>query len=119
MQHCSESFFCSLDCRRVGFAEATEQPLTATLPNSVDSITKLWDVVEKPRAEPSFDYLWNTAAEEGREKLFARDPFVLGGNELPPDLNQYAYEKLYTADAALKVSRLFPSFELAHQRAAR
>lgn len=85
----------------------------------MDTLTELWDVVEKPRTAPSYDFLWSTTAEEGREKQFARDPFVLGGNELPADLEGYDYEKIYTADAALKVTRLFLNFEFADKGAAR
>ena len=72
------------------------------LPASLDVLDKKFEIVEKPLAAPSFDFMWSGVAEDGREKQLEQQAFILGGNELPA-ANEYPSEDIFVADAALKV----------------
>ncbi len=87
--------------RRVGFLE-TEQPVNVALPHTVAALEEGWEIKEQVPTAPSWDFMWNGAAEEGREKQVAQQSFVLGGNQLPPS-RSYPSESIYVADIALKV----------------
>ena len=86
---------------RVGFLQ-TELPVTASLPSTVDALAQQWEVVEKPSTAPTWDFVWNGTAEEGREKQLVQQAFVASGNEVPPT-RVYPLENIHVADAALKV----------------
>ncbi|PSR80716.1 hypothetical protein PHLCEN_2v6632 [Hermanssonia centrifuga] len=87
---------------RVGFLE-TEQPVNVALPHTVAALEESWEIKEQVPTAPSWDFMWNGAAEEGREKQVAQQSFVLGGNQLPPS-RSYPSESIYVADIALKMT---------------
>lgn len=80
-------------------------------------------VFEKPLLAPTFDFLWNNAAEEGREKLLAQQPFVLApasssGITQGLQTSIYSSERPYVGDAALKMTLGTPSETYDADRAA-
>ena len=83
-----------------------ETPITAVLPLHANGLLQKWDVVEKVDAAVSWDFMWNGAAEEGRERQFIQRAFLVGGNEIPAT-KKYLSEAVYVADAALKVHTPF------------
>ena len=89
---------------RVGFLQ-TELPVTASLPVTADALCQQWDIVEKVPSAPTWDFIWNGTAEEGREKQFVQQAFVASGNEVPTP-RSYTSERIHVADAALKVNHL-------------
>lgn len=62
-----------------------------------------WEVVEKPLVAPTWDFMWNYAAEEGREKQLAQQSFVSSYTAIP-EARAYPHEHIYIGDAALKMT---------------
>ena len=77
--------------------------MAAFLPSSAAILEEQWDIVEKAPTVPTWDFVWNGAAEEGREKQFVQQAFVLSGNEIPA-ARLYPSEEIYVADSAIKVA---------------
>lgn len=99
---CNFPISCSIvSPRRVGFLE-TEIPVTAALPTTPAALTEKWDVIEKAPIAPTWDFMWNGTAEEGREKQLIQQAFTIRGNEIPAT-RAYPVESVYVADSALKV----------------
>ncbi|KAI0344000.1 hypothetical protein BDW22DRAFT_1355246 [Trametopsis cervina] len=93
---------------RVGFLETQHQQPSVALPSTVSALLSAFEVVEKPVTTPTYDFMWNGAAEEGREKLFVQHAFVLPvsstvtSTPIPPTWS-YPSERAYVADAAVKM----------------
>ncbi|KZT22146.1 hypothetical protein NEOLEDRAFT_1138493 [Neolentinus lepideus HHB14362 ss-1] len=86
---------------RVGFEQSSKGELVL-LPASLELLQQNYDVVDKPINEPAWDFVWNTAGEEGREKNMARQPYVMD-----PEVSFWATEDLpetvHLAESALKI----------------
>ncbi|KAI0706049.1 hypothetical protein BC835DRAFT_1311874 [Cytidiella melzeri] len=99
---------------RVGFVGSEEDLPSIALPCSISALTAQFDVIEKPMLAPTYDFMWNNAAEEGREKLLVQHPFVLsvssaGGIQQALQARAYSFERAYVGDAALKMTLGTPS----------
>ena len=88
--------------RRVGFHEPEHKDRIA-LPASVEQLEQIYEIIDKPVAGPSFGFIWDVVAEEGREKHFAQQAFH-SGMESMPHVPGYPSEEVYVADAALKMT---------------
>lgn len=97
--------YLTLICRRVGFQEA-EQTLKAVLPPSVEALHARWEVVDRPLAAPTWDFMWTGPSEGGRERQFIQRAVLLEDPELP-ELKAYSSESVYVADGALKVTNVW------------
>jgi len=87
--------------RRVGVPQTTEKQV-AVIPGSIEQIQVQYDVVERERVAPDWDYIWNTTIEEGREKRLKRQPFSQISEKFfpsTPDSNE-----IVIAESAVKVS---------------
>ncbi|KAG6891388.1 hypothetical protein C0992_007611 [Termitomyces sp. T32_za158] len=87
---------------RVGFAQPKESAGT-TLSASVDLLLAEYDIVESTLNAPSWDFVWNAAVEEGREKQMLCQPFLKTPEEMPPVLEAPS-ETVSLAESALKVT---------------
>jgi hypothetical protein len=87
--------------RRIGFAE-TEEATALALPSSVDLLLSSYKVAEKLTTTPTFDFLWNSVIDEGREKGLAVVAFSPWVDHMPgdPDGNS---SSVVIAESALKV----------------
>jgi transcription factor C subunit 3 len=87
--------------RRIGIPQTTEKQV-AVIPASIEQIQEQYEIIERERVAPDWDYIWNTVIEEGREKKSKRQPFSqIPENFLPsdPDSNE-----IMIAESAVKVS---------------
>lgn len=74
------------------------------LPLTAAELYKEWDVIETLPTAPTWETMWNGTAEEGREKHFLQQAFLMGGNEIPATKkHSHSSDMIYVADAALKV----------------
>lgn len=94
--------------------ESEEAQLSIALPASVSDLMAQLNVIEKPVLAPTYDFMWNNAAEEGREKLLMHQPFVVSASsELrlsqAVEMHAYPYERAYVGDAALKMTLATPN----------
>ena len=102
--------------RRVGFSEP-EKTTATPLPATVHELCQRYEVVERPLLAPTWDFVWNYAAEEGREKQLAQQAFVTSGATVP-DMKGYSKESVHVADAALKMTLGTPNDTYDANRAA-
>ncbi|KAI0095273.1 hypothetical protein BDY19DRAFT_917063 [Irpex rosettiformis] len=108
---------------RVGFVESTEEVPTAVLPSSISALMAQFEVSEKPLLAPTYDFMWNNAAEEAREKLLAQQPFMLAASSASSaaqgvQTRIYSSERAYVGDAALKMTLSTPNETYNADRAA-
>lgn len=82
---------------RVGFVE---QEAAVMLPRTTAELTELFEVEENPVTSPAWDFMWNSAVEEGREKQFMIRAFT---KELETVATEVKDDILATAEAALKM----------------
>ncbi|KAI0032488.1 hypothetical protein K488DRAFT_49752 [Vararia minispora EC-137] len=82
---------------RVGFAGPRN---SVVLPADVVQLEAAFDVVTKPAA-PTFDFVWNLAVEEAREKGMLQHAFYAHADEIPPSYDSNVPVK--TAESALKM----------------
>lgn len=84
----------------MGVPQTTEKQVTV-IPGSIEQIQVQYDIIERERVAPDWDYIWNTIIEEGREKRLKRQPFSqISEKFLPstPDSNE-----IVIAESAVKV----------------
>ena len=86
--------------RRVGFSIQVSN--NVRLPAAVEEFVRDWQVTPKTATEPTWDFMWNTQVEEGREKALLRHAFTVNCSELPapPDIPT---EATALAESAVKV----------------
>jgi len=85
--------------RRVGFAVQTSR---TKLPASIDEIASDWEVVEKAKTGPAWEFHWNALVDEGREKYLLRHPYTAHAADLPIPADVCA-EDVYLAESVVKV----------------
>lgn len=86
--------------RRVGIPPATEKPVVI-IPSRIEQLQEQYEIIERERVAPDWDYIWNTAIEEGREKKLKRQPFSRFPNKfLPSNLDS---DEMVVAESAVKV----------------
>lgn len=86
---------------RVGFHEPEEKG-RVTLPISMAQLDQFYEVTDKPVTAPPYDFIWNVAAEEGREKHFVHQALVHDIEDMPD--HGYPSEDVYVADSAMKMT---------------
>jgi hypothetical protein len=87
--------------RRIGFVEA-EETTVVTLPGSLGALQTTYSVLEKSAVTPTFDFLWNSLIDEGREKglaVVAFSPWV----ERMPEVPEGRSRATCIAESTLKV----------------
>jgi hypothetical protein len=90
-----------LSNRRVGIPQTTEKQV-ALIPASIEQIQEQYEIIERERVAPDWDYIWNTTIEEGREKKLKRQPFPkIPEKFLPSNLDS---NEALIAESAVKVS---------------
>lgn len=99
---------------RVGFAQPQEKT-NLTIPSSVDELLDKYTVIEPTLSAPVWDFMWNAAVEESREKRLVRQSFVKKPEEV--DTPNLSPETVNTAEAALKMSIGTPHERYDHERA--
>ncbi|KAI6125742.1 hypothetical protein EV401DRAFT_1061909 [Pisolithus croceorrhizus] len=82
---------------RVGFVE---EESAMTLPTTAGELAEMFEVEENPITSPVWDFMWNSAVEEGREKQFMTRAFT---KELGTLTSEVKDDVLATAEAALKM----------------
>ncbi|KAI6123877.1 hypothetical protein EDD16DRAFT_611973 [Pisolithus croceorrhizus] len=82
---------------RVGFVEEAS---AVTLPTTAEELAEMFEVEENPITFPVWDFMWNSAVEEGREKQFMTRAFT---KELGTVTSEVKDDVLATAEAALKM----------------
>lgn len=86
--------------RRVGYVEHTTR---TKLPASVDDIIQHFDVLCNATISPAWEFVWQAAVEEGREKQFLRQSFTHAPDDVPYVTNT-SDDVVQVAEAALKVA---------------
>lgn len=87
---------------RVGLAEPKEKA-GILVPLSIERLLDEFEVVETTPAAPSWDFVWNAAVEEGREKRLLRQPFTREPGEFPPR-SMCEEEDIFLAESTLKMA---------------
>jgi oxalate---CoA ligase len=85
---------------RAGYTQA-EESLAVDLPVDVATLNELYDVVERPPAVPTFDFMTNTAVDEGRERLLDAIAFDPALEDMPS--TGVVSDSRSLAESALKV----------------
>jgi hypothetical protein len=97
----------------VGIPQTTEKQVVV-IPASVAQVRQQYDIIERERVAPDWDYIWNTNIEEGREKKLKRQPFSqLPEQFLPSNLDS---NEMVIAESAVKVSARCPRFLKSNSR---
>ena len=86
----------------------TEDPISLSLPSTVNGLHAGWQVLEKPSADTIWDFMWHGASEEGREKQLIQHPFLLRATKLPTT-RAHASERVYIGEGALKMTLSTPN----------
>ncbi|KAG1810103.1 uncharacterized protein HD556DRAFT_1428263 [Suillus plorans] len=84
---------------RVGYVEHTTR---TKLPASVDDIIQHFDVLCNAPISPAWEFVWQAAVEEGREKQFLRQSFTHAPDDVPYVTNT-SDDVVQVAEAALKM----------------
>ncbi|KAG2057154.1 hypothetical protein BDR06DRAFT_952287 [Suillus hirtellus] len=84
---------------RVGYVEHTTR---TKLPASVDDIIQHFDVLCNATISPAWEFVWQAAVEEGREKQFLRQSFTHAPDDIPYVTNT-SDDVIQVAEAALKM----------------
>lgn len=87
--------------RRVGFGQEKEV-VTTIIPCDVDNLLLHYDVVEEAPSS-SWDFVWNSVVEEGREKRLLSQCFTAQFDSIPSATFEMSDEDVL-AETALKVS---------------
>lgn len=82
---------------RVGFVE---QESAVVLPTTAEELVEMFEVEENPVTAPVWEFMWNSAVEEGREKQFMTCAFT---KELGTVIPEVKDDVLATAETALKM----------------
>jgi hypothetical protein len=85
--------------RRVGFVVQTSR---TKLPASIDEVARHWEVIEKAKTGPVWEFHWNALVDEGREKYLLRHPYTVHAADLPISTDVCA-EDVYLAESVVKV----------------
>jgi oxalate---CoA ligase len=98
----------------MGFLESEEAQPAVALPASLSDLMTRFNVIEKPVHVPTYDFMWNNAAEEGREKLLLHQPFIVSASSQlhssqAAEMHIYPDEGAYVGDAALKMTLATPN----------
>jgi hypothetical protein len=75
------------------------------MPKSIVELEQSWEVTEGQFASPSWDFMWNTVVEEGREKQLLQQAFTTHLEEIPAPAAALS-DTVYVAESALKVSKI-------------
>ena len=72
------------------------------IPSTLEQLQEQFEVIEREQLAPDWEYVWNTAIEEGREKKlkrqsFLRFPAIFPASTTVPD-------EIVVAECAVKVS---------------
>ncbi|KAG2023118.1 hypothetical protein CC2G_000811 [Coprinopsis cinerea AmutBmut pab1-1] len=86
---------------RIGFGQE-KSSLTTIIPNSVDQLFGYYHVLEDIPGTTTFDFVWNAAVEEGREKRLLNLPFTRDLDSLPHQTTQDP-DHILLGEAALKM----------------
>ena len=88
----------------MGFAQPKEKA-SSIIPLSVDELTDHYEILENLPAVPSWDFVWNAAVEEGREKRMLRQPFLNTIDDHRPTGIPVS-EAICLAESAVKVCQM-------------
>ncbi|KAK2461682.1 hypothetical protein APHAL10511_006145 [Amanita phalloides] len=86
---------------RVGFAQSDEKS-SPIIPFSVDALLSKYTIGESTPSVPLFDFMWNTAVEEGREKRLMHKSFTMHPEEVALNLTTSS-DSVSIAEATLKM----------------
>ncbi|KAF9269944.1 hypothetical protein L218DRAFT_888243 [Marasmius fiardii PR-910] len=86
---------------RVGYAQQ-HKSVQVILPSSLELVHEQYDILEPVVTGPTWDFAWNAAVEEGREKRMLMQPFTKRSDTLP--FGETPPEAVYIAESALKMA---------------